>query len=387
MTSSLLPVFKRSHLAFTDGEGVWLKDQDGKRYLDFASGLGVNILGYGHPALRDLLRKAAEGGLLHVSNLYQIPEQEALAKRLAKASFAEFAFFCNSGAEAVECALKIARAYQAKEGAPEKMECLSFEGAFHGRTLGALSASGKMDIFGDPLAGFRTLPFGDTKALEKGFSKNTGAVLIEPIKGEGGVHIAPPSFMKALRALCDSHGALLIFDEVQCGMGRTGHLFAYEDLGVTPDIVALAKGLGGGIPIGCALATKRAAGGMKEGMHGSTFGGNPLAMKAGLAVLDCLMEADFLPHVRKMEGRLRQQLSMLANLFPGIIKEIRGKGLMFGLDMTPPMGDVLAALEKEGLLATAAAGNVLRLLPPLILDEKDLEEAIHRMEKALKRLG
>jgi acetylornithine/N-succinyldiaminopimelate aminotransferase len=389
VTSPLMPTYARSDLAFDRGEGAYLIDTEGRRYLDFAAGVAVNSLGHAHPHLVEALRKQA-GKLWHTSNLYQIPVQERLATRLVAASFADQAFFCNSGAEAIECALKIARRFHYGNGAPERFRVLTFEGAFHGRTLTTIAAGGQpkhLEGFGPGVDGFDQAEFGDLKAAGQAIGPETAAIMVEPIQGEGGVCTPPTGFLKGLRTLCDDNGMLLIFDEVQTGLGRTGRLFAHEWDGVGPDVMALAKGLGGGFPIGACLATNAAGEFMTPGTHGSTFGGNPLAMAVANAVLDVVLENGFLDQVRQIAGALNQRLSGLVAAYPGVFAEVRGTGLLIGLRCEVPNADVIEAARAHGLLLAPAGDNVARLLPPLIVGEREVEEAIGILETVCKELG
>ena len=384
-----MPTYARSELAFDRGEGVYLIDTEGRRYLDFAAGIAVNSLGHAHPHLVEALRKQA-GKLWHTSNLYQIPVQERLATRLVAASFADQAFFCNSGAEAIECALKIARRFHYGNGAPERFRVLTFEGAFHGRTLTTIAAGGQpkhLEGFGPGVDGFDQAEFGDLKAAGQAIGPETAAIMVEPIQGEGGVCTPPTGFLKGLRTLCDDNGMLLIFDEVQTGLGRTGRLFAHEWDGVGPDVMALAKGLGGGFPIGACLATNAAGEFMTPGTHGSTFGGNPLAMAVANAVLDVVLENGFLDQVRQIAGALNQRLSGLVAAYPGVFSEVRGTGLLIGLRCEVPNAEVIEAARAHGLLLAPAGDNVARLLPPLIVGEREVEEAIGILETVCKELG
>ena len=384
-----MPTYARSDLAFDRGEGAYLIDTEGRRYLDFAAGVAVNSLGHAHPHLVEALRKQA-GKLWHTSNLYQIPVQERLATRLVAASFADQAFFCNSGAEAIECALKIARRFHYGNGAPERFRVLTFEGAFHGRTLTTIAAGGQpkhLEGFGPGVDGFDQAEFGDLKAAGQAIGPETAAIMVEPIQGEGGVCTPPTGFLKGLRTLCDDNGMLLIFDEVQTGLGRTGRLFAHEWDGVGPDVMALAKGLGGGFPIGACLATNAAGEFMTPGTHGSTFGGNPLAMAVANAVLDVVLENGFLDQVRKIAGALNQRLSGLVAAYPGVFAEVRGTGLLIGLRCEVPNAEVIEAARAHGLLLAPAGDNVARLLPPLIVGEREVEEAIGILETVCKELG
>lgn len=384
MNSPLLPTYARADLAFQEGEGAWLTATDGTRYLDFGGGIAVASLGYSHP---HLIAALAEQGkkLWHTSNLFRIPEGERLAQRLVDASFADYVFFTNSGAEAMECAIKMARKYQSACGHPEKYRIVTFEGAFHGRTLATVAAGGQqkyLEGFGPKVEGFDQVPFGDHEALKAAIGPETGAILIEPIQGEGGIRPVPPQCLRGLRQLCDEHGLLLIFDEVQTGVGRTGKLFAHEWSGVTPDIMAVAKGIGGGFPLGACLATKEAAKGMTAGTHGTTYGGNPLAMAVGNAVLDVVLAPGFLDKVEKTGLLLKQRLAELRDRRPGIIEEVRGEGLMIGLKLKPNNGEFTAAARAEKLLVIPAGDNVVRLLPPLIIGEAEVSQAIARLDSA-----
>lgn len=389
MTSHLLPTYPRIDLAFERGEGVWLITANGERYLDFASGVAVNALGHCHPHLVEAVTSQARR-LIHVSNLYRIPEGERLADRLCAASFADTVFFANSGAEAMECAFKIARKYHATAGRPERYRIISFEGAFHGRTLATLAAGRQkkhLEGFGPIVDGFDQVPLGDLAAAERSIGPATAAIVIEPIQGEGGVRVVPAAFLKELRQLCDQHGLLLIFDEVQTGIGRTGELFAYQRSGVVPDIMALAKGLGGGVPIGACLATADASKGMTSGTHGSTFGGNPLAMAAGNAVLDVVTAPGFLDSVRRTASIFKQRLIELKARHPEIIAEVRGEGLLLGLRTNLPNTEMVDALRAEKLLTVAAGDNVVRLLPPLIVSEDVIDDALARINRACALLA
>jgi acetylornithine/N-succinyldiaminopimelate aminotransferase len=389
VTSHLLPTFARVDLAFERGEGVWLVATNGERYLDFTSGVAVNALGHAHPHLVAALTEQAQK-LWHVSNLYQIPEAERAAERLCEASFADFVFFCNSGAEAMECAIKMARKYQAANLTPERYRIITFEGAFHGRTLATLAAGGQqkyLEGFGPAVDGFDQVPFNDLKAVKQAIGGETAAILIEPIMGEGGVRVVEPSFLRSLRELCDDNGLLLIFDEVQTGMGRTGDLFAYQRTGVTPDIMALAKALGGGFPVGACLATSDAAKGMTPGTHGSTFGGNPLAMSATNAVLDVMLAPGFFDHVQRIALLFKQRLAEIKDRYPAIIAELRGEGLLVGLRLLVPVAELVDALRAERMITVAAGDNVVRLLPPLIVSEQEIAEGIARLDRACARLS
>jgi acetylornithine/N-succinyldiaminopimelate aminotransferase len=389
VTSHLLPTYARVDLAFERGEGVWLVATNGDRYLDFTSGVAVNALGHAHPHLVAALTEQAHR-VWHVSNLYRAPEAERVAQRLCDASFADVVFFCNSGAEAMECTIKTARKYQSANGAPERYRIITFEGAFHGRTLATLAAGGQkkyLDGFGPVVEGFDQVPFGDLEAAKAAITAETAAILIEPIMGEGGVRVVEPAFLRALRELCDKNGLLLLFDEVQTGMGRTGELFAYQRVGVEPDIMALAKALGGGFPVGACLATREAAKGMTAGTHGSTFGGNPLAMSAANAVLDVMLAPGFLDRVRRTALVLKQRLAEIKDQYPSIIAEVRGEGLLVGLRALVPVGELVDALRAEKMIAVAAGDNVVRLLPPLVINEQEIAEGIQRLDRACARLN
>src|SRR5450755_2317001 len=389
VNSHLLPTYARVDLAFERGEGAWLFTADGERYLDFTSGVAVNALGHAHPHMVAALTEQAQK-LWHVSNLYRIPESERLADRLCALSFADTVFFQNSGAEAIECAIKMARKYQFACGKPERFRIITFEGAFHGRTLAAIAATGNkkyLEGFGPPVEGFDQVPFADLEATKRAIGPASAAILIEPIMGEGGVRVVPPEFLKALRRLCDERGLLLVFDEVQTGIGRTGDLFAYERTGIAPDIMALAKALGGGFPLGACLATAEAAKGMTAGTHGSTFGGNPLAMAAGNAVLDVMLAPGFLERVRRTGLVFKQKLAEIKDLYPSVIAEVRGEGLLVGLRALVPNGELVDELRAEKTITAAAGDNVVRLLPPLIVSEEEIAEAVRRIERACARLA
>jgi acetylornithine/N-succinyldiaminopimelate aminotransferase len=385
----LLPVFARADIGFERGEGVWLIATNGDRYLDFTSGVAVNALGHAHPALVKALQEQATK-LWHMSNLFQSPDGEKLAARLCNESFADFVFFCNSGAEALEGVIKLVRHHHFSKGHPERYRIITFEGAFHGRTLATLAATGSakyLEGFGPPMDGFDQIPHGDIEAVKKAIGPHTAGILIEPIQGEGGVRPATPAFLKALRQLCDEKGLLLAFDEVQTGMGRTGDLFAHRRTGVTPDVMSLAKALGGGFPIGAILATADAAAGMGPGSHGSTFGGNPLAIAAANAVLDVMLKPGFFDHVQKMSLLLKQKLASVIDRHPDIVSEIRGEGLLIGIKAVVPSGDLVAALRNEKLLTVGAGDNVVRFLPPLIVTEAEIEDGVGRLERACAALA
>ena len=387
--SHLLPVYARVDLAFERGEGAWLIATNGERYLDFTSGVAVNALGHAHPHLVEAVTEQAKK-LWHVSNLYRIPEAERLADRLCAASFADVVFFANSGAEAMECAIKMARKYQAASSQPERYRIITFEGAFHGRTLATLAAGGQkkyLDGFGPVVEGFDQVPFADLEATKRAIGPETAAILIEPIMGEGGVRVVPPEFLRELRRLCDEHGLLLVFDEVQTGVGRTGQLFAYQQSGMSPDIMALAKALGGGFPLGACLATAEAAKGMVAGTHGSTFGGNPLAMAAAGALLDVVLADGFLERVRHTALILKQKLAEIRDRYPDVIAEVRGEGLLVGLRAVVPSAQLVDALRAEKMITVAAGDNVVRLLPPLIVSEDEVAEAVRRIDRACAGIG
>jgi acetylornithine/N-succinyldiaminopimelate aminotransferase len=382
--SALLPTYARSELSFARGEGAYLFTVAGERYLDFASGVAVTALGHAHPHLVKALTEQAKK-LWHVSNLHRIPEQERLGERLCGATFADRVFFANSGAEAVECAIKAARRYHFKNGAPERYRLITFEGAFHGRTLATIAASGQakhLEGFGPPVDGFDKVEALDIEAVEAAIGDATAGILIEPIMGEGGMREVSWRFLQDLRSLADEHGILLLLDEVQTGMGRTGRLFAHEWAGITPDIMATAKGLGGGFPMGACLMTESVGVAMTPGSHGSTFGGNPLAMAVGNAVLDVVLEEGFLDHVAQMGLRLKQRLAALQHEHGDVIEEVRGQGLMLGLKCKGPNLELLEALRAEKMLTVQAGDNVVRLLPPLIVGEAEIDLAGEKLDAA-----
>lgn len=387
--ATLFDTFARAPLRFERGEGVWLVTEGGERYLDFGAGVAVNSLGHAHPHLVEALKAQAEK-VWHTSNLYEVSGQETLSRRLTENSFADKAFFTNSGAEALECAIKTARRYQYVKGHPERFHIVTFEGAFHGRTLATIAAGGQakyLEGFGPKVEGFDQVPFGDLDALNAVVGEKTAAILIEPIQGEGGIRPVPKEFLQALRKICDDNGILLVFDEVQCGVARTGKLFAYEWSGVAPDIMALAKGIGGGFPLGACLATAEAASGMTAGTHGTTYGGNPLAMAVGNAVMDVVLAEGFLAHVRDVSLVFRQGLAGLKDRFPEIIEEIRGEGLLLGMKAKVPAGDLVGAMRGERLLGVPAGDNVVRLLPPLTVTAEEAREGLARIEKAAEKLS
>ena len=379
----LLAVYARAPLAFERGEGARLYSTDGEAYLDCLAGIATTGLGHAHPKLVAALN--AQGAKLwHVSNIFRIPGQEALAGRLTDETFADVVFFTNSGTEAVECALKMARKHHSAAGDPDRIEVIGFEGAFHGRSYAAVFAAGNpgyVEGFGPALPGYRHLPFGDPDALEAAMGPATAAVIIEPVQGEGGARALPEADLSRLRRLCDEKGALLIYDEIQCGMGRTGRLFAHEwATDAAPDIMCVAKALGGGFPVGACLATAHAASGMVVGSHGSTYGGNPLAMAVGLAAVEELVKPELLAHVREVAGYFGQQLAGLKDRFPDVIADIRGKGLLIGVKLIPNNREFMAAARDQRLLMAGGGDNCIRLLPPLILTEDEAREAIEKLE-------
>ncbi len=383
MISPVIPTYARTAHAFVKGEGSWLIDEQGRRHLDFGAGIAVNCLGHAHPKLVAALTEQA-GKLWHTSNLYRAPWQEKLAGKLCDLTFADTMFFTNSGAEAMECAFKAARKYQYQIGAPERVEIITFQGCFHGRTIAGISASGAEKMvkgFGPLVSGFPQVPL-DLDAVRAAAGPLTAAICIEPVLGEGGIIPVPTEFLKGLREIADSVGALLIFDEIQCGVGRTGRLFAHEWAGVTPDIMAIAKGIGGGFPIGACLMTENAAQGMVAGTHGSTYGGNPLGAAVGCAVLDEVMSDGFLDHVQRMGGRLSQKLGALVDAHPDVLEGIRGEGLMMGIKCKVPNGDLVTACYAQELLTVPAADNVVRILPPLNVSAAEIDEAVARIDAA-----
>lgn len=384
MIPPLMPTYARADIAFTHGEGAWLVAADGRRFLDFGAGIATSSLGHGHPGLtRAIAEQAAR--VLHVSNLYRVPEAERLAARLVSASFADSVFFCNSGAEANEGAVKLVRRAMAASGRPERFRMICFSGAFHGRTLAMLSATGNEKYlagFGPAVDGFDHVPFGNMNAVRDAIGPATAGILVEPIQGEGGVRVAPEGFLRDLRAACDEFGIFLALDEVQCGMGRTGRLFAHEHAGIVPDVLSAAKGIGGGFPMGAILAREELAKHLTPGSHGTTYGGNPMAAAAGNAVLDVLLAPGFLPGVAARGAALRAELQALCAAMPDVFAEVRGMGLMLGLRCVVPNTTVQEACLHEGLLAVAAGENVLRLVPPLVVTEADIAEAVRRLRRA-----
>ncbi len=388
MISHVLPTYNRAPLAFVKGEGSWLTAEDGSRYLDLGAGIAVNALGHAHPALVATLAEQA-AKLWHVSNLYRIPEQERLADLLVAHTFADTVFFTNSGTEAAELAIKMARKYWYEKGQPDRTQIIAFEGAFHGRSTGAIAAAGSEKMvkgFGPLMPGFTHLKFGDHDALRAAVNDQTAAIIVEPVQGEGGIRVLPDACLKGLRDLADSTGALLIFDEVQCGMGRTGKLFAHEWAGVTPDIMMVAKGIGGGFPLGAVLATENAASGMTAGTHGSTYGGNPLGCAVGAKVVELVADDAFLAEVGRKGARFRQGLEGLVAAHPAIFEAVRGQGLILGLKCKAPNTDVVKAAYAQHLLTVPAADNVLRLLPALNIPDDDITEALARLDRAASAL-
>lgn len=386
---AVMGTYGRLNVIFERGEGSWLISKDGERYLDFGSGIAVNTLGHAHPDLVAALSEQA-GKLWHTSNLYRIDGQERLAEMLCEASFAERVFFCNSGAEACEGAIKLARRYHFANGQPERTRIITFEGSFHGRTLATIAAAGNpkhLEGFGPEAPGFDHVEFADHDSAKAAVNDETAAIMIEPVMGEGGIRVIPKECLQGLRALCDEHGLLLIMDEVQTGVGRSGKLFAHEWAGVTPDVMAIAKGIGGGFPLGAVMATEEAAKGMVPGTHGSTFGGNPLAVAVGCAVLDNVLKPGFLDDVQQKALRLRQALAELEDKFPDIVLEVRGLGLLTGLRLKPAVGDVISACMDEKLLAVVAGDNVMRLIPPLNVSDDELTDAVGRISRALERVS
>ena len=387
--SVVMPTYARTDVMFDHGEGAWLCTVDGRRFLDFGAGVAVTALGHAHPHLVEVLKTQA-GKLWHCSNLYRIPGQERLAQRLVDHSFADTAFFCNSGAEAMECALKVARRFHQANGAKDKYRVITARGAFHGRTLATIAAGGQakhLDGFAPAVDGFDQVAFGNLNEARAAITAQTAAVVVEPVQGEGGIIPADAAYLKGLRAMADEFGLLLIFDEVQSGMGRTGKLFAHQWSDVTPDVMALAKGLGGGFPIGACLATERVGEVVTPGSHGSTFGGNPLATAAGNAVLDVMLAPGFLDHVNAMAGLLWSKLEHVVKKHGGIFEQVRGQGLMLGLKCKVPNGDVVARLFANGLLVVGAGDNVVRLVPPLIIGESEIDAAAAIIDLAAGQLA
>ncbi|MDQ7080728.1 MAG: aspartate aminotransferase family protein [Paracoccaceae bacterium] len=388
MIPAVLPTYARAPLSFVSGKGTWLTEADGSRYLDLGAGIAVNVLGHAHPDLVAALKAQAET-LWHTSNLYRIPGQEKLAEALVDATFADTVFFANSGAEAVECAIKMARKHFSAAGQEQRKTIITFADAFHGRTLATIAAAGAEKLvsgFGPDMPGFVHVPFGDIDATRAAIDDSTAAILIEPVQGEGGIRPADDAFLQGLREICDEHGLLLIMDEIQCGMGRTGRLFAHEWAGITPDIMAVAKGIGGGFPLGACLATERAASGMVAGTHGSTYGGNPLACAVGMKVMEKVADQDFLAEVRRKAGLLRQKLEALVATHPEVFESVRGLGLMLGVRCKVANMDVVNAGYKAHVLVVPGGDNVIRLLPPLNITDKEIDEGIARLHKAAEMI-
>ena len=388
MFPQVLPTYARADVAFERGQGAALWATDGKRYLDFGAGVAVTALGHCHPRLVAALTEQA-GKVWHTSNLYRVPGQERVAAKLVANSFADTVFFCNSGAEAMEACIKMARKYQYETGNPGRYRVICATGAFHGRTLATLAAGGQekhLKGFGPVVDGFDHVPYGNLNALRDAIRPDTAAILVEVVQGEGGIVPGDPDYLRRLRAAADEFGLLLIFDEVQTGMGRCGTLFAHQAIGVTPDIMGAAKGLGGGFPVGACLATAKAAVGMNAGTHGSTFGGNPLAMAVAETVLDVMLEPDFLPQVRRMGEILRAGLDRVAAGFPTVIEQVRGTGLMLGLKCLIPNTELQARLQANGLLTVGAGDNVVRLVPPLIIGEAEIDEALAILARTLSEV-
>ncbi|MEO1363572.1 MAG: aspartate aminotransferase family protein [Pseudomonadota bacterium] len=389
MITSVLPTYSRAPLSFVKGEGTWLIEADGRRFLDLGAGIAVNALGHAHPALTAALTEQA-GALWHTSNLYQIPQQQALADRLVAATFADTVFFTNSGTEACELAVKMARKFWYDKGHPDKVDIITFSGSFHGRSSAGIAAAGSEKMtrgFGPMLPGFTHLTFGDHDALAPAITDSTAAILIEPVQGEGGIVPVPDQCLKGLRDLCDSHGILLILDEVQCGVGRTGKLFAHEWAGITPDIMMVAKGIGGGFPLGAVLATEDAASGMTAGTHGSTYGGNPLGCAVGATVMDIVGDPAFLAEVNRKAGLLRQKLEGLIAAHPDVFESVRGSGLMLGIKCKAANTDIVSAGYAQQVLTVPAADNVIRLLPPLTITDEEIAEAVARLDAAAQSLA
>ena len=389
MIPSVLPTYSRAPLSFVKGEGSWLIEQDGRRFLDLGAGIAVNALGHAHPALVAALTEQA-GQLWHTSNLYEIPQQQELADRLVALSFADTVFFTNSGTEACELAVKMARKYFYDKGQPDRTEIITFSGSFHGRSSAGIAAAGSEKMtkgFGPLLPGFKHIEFGDMEALGAAITDTTAAIMIEPVQGEGGIRPVPDADLKQMRALCDTHGLLLIFDEVQCGVGRTGKMFAHEWAGVTPDIMMVAKGIGGGFPLGAVLATENAASGMTAGTHGSTYGGNPLGCAVGNAVVNIIGTDAFLEDVNRKAGLMRQKLEGLVASHPDVFESVRGSGLMLGLKCKATNSDVVSAGYRHEVITVPAADNVIRLLPPLNITDEDIAEAVSRLDQAASSLA
>jgi acetylornithine/N-succinyldiaminopimelate aminotransferase len=378
-----MPTYARWDVEVERGEGPYLYATDGRKFLDFTSGIGVTGLGHCHPHIAAALSEQVKR-LWHTSNLFRIPGQERLAQRLVENTFADTVFFGNSGAEACELAIKVARKYQSETGHPERYRVLGCDGSFHGRTFATLAAAGNeayLKGFGPAMDGFDHVAFGNLNEMRAAIGKETAAIMVEPIQGEGGVRAAPEGYLRGLREIADEFGLMLVYDEVQCGMGRTGKLFAHEWESAPPDVMAIAKALGNGFPVGACLATERAAVGMVPGTHGSTFGGNPLAVAAGNAVLDVMLEPGFLARVDTLAERLRTRLETLVRSYPKLFAELRGAGLLLGIRCVVPAADFVGKLRQHGLLTLTAGENVLRILPPLIVGEREIDEALDIMNR------
>lgn len=386
---AVMSTYARQDIVFARGDGAWLETETGERYLDFGSGVAVNALGHAHPHLVATLKDQAEK-LWHTSNLYRVAGQEKLAGRLVETTFADKVFFCNSGAEACEGVIKAARRFHAVAGNPERNRIITCNGAFHGRTLATLAAAGNakyLEGFGPEMPGFDHVPYNDLEAVRAAIGPETAAVMVEPVQGEGGVHVGSSDYLAGLRALCDEAGILLVFDEVQTGVGRSGRFFSHEWAGIAPDLMAVAKGIGGGFPLGAVLATERAAQGLTPGMHGSTFGGNPLATAVGNAVLDIVLAPGFFEAVQQKALRLRQSLARIQDQFPDLVAEIRGQGLLVGVKLTVAPPEVVSAALSEKLLLVGAGDNVVRVLPPLTVSDDDIAEGVERLARALARVA
>ena len=384
MISSVLPTYNRAPFSFVKGEGSWLIEADGRRFLDLGAGIAVNVLGHANPVLTEALTAQA-GALWHTSNLYEIPQLQSLADKLVDATFADTVFFTNSGTESCELAVKMVRKFWYEKGHPERTEIITFSGSFHGRSSAGIAAAGSEKMtkgFGPLLPGFIHLPFADHEAIAPAITHHTAAIMIEPVQGEGGIIPVPDQCLKGLRDLCDQHGILLILDEVQCGVGRTGKLFAHEWAGIEPDIMMVAKGIGGGFPLGCVLATEKAASGMTAGTHGSTYGGNPLGCAVGNAVMDTVNTPDFLADVNRKAGALRQKLEGLVAAHPDTFDSVRGQGLMMGIKCKATNTDIVQAGYDQHVLTVPAADNTIRLLPPLNITDEEIGEAVDRLDKA-----
>lgn len=389
MIASVLPTYNRAPFSFVKGEGAWLIEADGRRFLDLGAGIAVNVLGHANPVLTQALTAQA-GALWHTSNLYEIPQQKALADKLVDATFADTVFFTNSGTEACELAVKMARKYWYEKDAPDRVEIITFSGSFHGRSSAGIAAAGSEKMtkgFGPLLPGFVHVPFADHDAIAPAITEKTAAIMVEPVQGEGGIIPLPDQCLKGLRDLCDEHGILLILDEVQCGVGRTGKLFAHEWAGIEPDIMMVAKGIGGGFPLGCVLATENAASGMTAGTHGSTYGGNPLGCAVGNAVLDTVNTPEFLSEVNRKAGSLRQKLEGLIAAHPDVFDFVRGQGLMMGIKCKALNMDIVQAAYDQDVLTVPAADNTIRLLPPLNITDEEIAQAVDRLDKAATSLS